>query len=134
VKPKKPTPKTPPKTPGQLVPQPKGGAIWQGAPANPVAGPGRPASVIRAAMRDTLSLDVLPRLHADWQAEKVSTQDYADFLAKHGLTVKEEGGFSQSQAVAFVRVYEAWLDRNLSADLAFRARSEIKAQLKAEGL
>lgn len=36
----------------ELVPQPHGGALWQGAPANPVAGPGRPPSALRAVARD----------------------------------------------------------------------------------
>lgn len=34
-----------------LVEQEHGGAIYQGAPKNPVAGPGRPPSKIRAALR-----------------------------------------------------------------------------------
>lgn len=47
---------------GPLVPQPHGGALWQGAPANPVAGPGRPPDTIRAAMRDLGATKGLPFL------------------------------------------------------------------------
>lgn len=35
-----------------MVAQPHGGAIWSGAPANPVAGTGRPPDEIRAKMRE----------------------------------------------------------------------------------
>ena len=37
--------------PEGLVPQEHGGAIYQGPPENPVAGPGRPPSAIRRALR-----------------------------------------------------------------------------------
>lgn len=37
---------------GVVVPQKHGGAIYQGAPKNPVAGTGRPPEAIRAAMRE----------------------------------------------------------------------------------
>lgn len=37
---------------GVVVAQKHGGAIWQGAPANPVAGTGRPPDAIRAKMRE----------------------------------------------------------------------------------
>jgi hypothetical protein len=57
-----------------------------------------------------------------------------DMLAKYGLGVKDEGALTPATVSAFVRVYEAWLDRNLAPDLAQRARSEIRAELKAEGL
>lgn len=35
-----------------VVPEHGRGKIWQGAPANPVAGPGRPPSKIKAALRE----------------------------------------------------------------------------------
>jgi len=41
------TEKSAQRTLGELVPQPHGGAIYQGPPANPVAGPGRPKNEIR---------------------------------------------------------------------------------------
>lgn len=36
---------------GKLVPGRNGGKIWRGAPKNPVPGPGRPPSKIRASLR-----------------------------------------------------------------------------------
>lgn len=47
---------------GELVPQKHGGAIHQGAPANPVAGTGRPPDAIRAAMRELGANKGLPFL------------------------------------------------------------------------
>lgn len=44
-----------PKAGGSLVRQPHGGAIHQGAPANPVAGSGRPPSAIREHLRGTFA-------------------------------------------------------------------------------
>lgn len=41
--------KRPAETPGPLVPQKHGGAIWQGTPATIVPGPGRPRDEVRAA-------------------------------------------------------------------------------------
>lgn len=38
-------------TDGELVPQPHGGAIYQGPPKNPVPGPGRPPSRVKEALR-----------------------------------------------------------------------------------
>lgn len=43
------------KTVGPIVRQPHGGAIYQGAPANPVAGTGRPPSELRARLRGTMA-------------------------------------------------------------------------------
>lgn len=53
--------KTGPKA-GAVVPQKHGGAIYQGAPKNPVAGTGRPPEVIRAAMRELGATKGLPFL------------------------------------------------------------------------
>lgn len=47
---------------GHLVPQKHGGAIHQGAPANPVAGTGRPPDALRAAMRELGATKGLPFL------------------------------------------------------------------------
>jgi hypothetical protein len=83
-------PKTQAKRQAVLVPQPNGGALWCGPPANPVAGPGRPASAIRAAMRDRLDSEVMAEMHKEWKARTISTEDYADFLGKYGLGIKNE--------------------------------------------
>lgn len=50
-----------PKTGGnagsELVPQEHGGSIYQGAPKNPVAGPGRPPDEFKHKMREMASRD-----------------------------------------------------------------------------
>lgn len=87
------TPKKRPKLKkvGQLVPQPNGrGAIWQGAPANPVAGPGRPANAVKRTMRDHLDMEVLAKLMDDWRRDGENTLDIANFLAKYSLGDKTE--------------------------------------------
>jgi len=61
---RKPATKKAGKKPGSnLVKQKHGGAIHQGAPAHPVAGPGRPPSVIRAALAQ--SFDVRRRIYEE---------------------------------------------------------------------
>lgn len=59
---KKPVKKAGPKAGTDLIPQPHGGRIWQGAPANPVAGPGRPPDAIRAQMRELGAAKGIPFL------------------------------------------------------------------------
>lgn len=73
-----------------LVPQPHGGKIWQGAPANPVAGTGRPPSEIRAAMRKTLDEEVLQDLTKKYVAKEIDALGFANFLAKYGMGEKTE--------------------------------------------
>ncbi len=70
---------------GGLVTQKHGGAIYQGPPANPVAGTGRPASAIRQALRNTLDKDVLDDLLKKYQGGDVDALGFANFLAKYGL-------------------------------------------------
>jgi hypothetical protein len=55
--------KTGAKTGTNLVAQPHGGAINQGAPAHPVAGTGRPPSAVRAVLREAYE-DRIPFLQA----------------------------------------------------------------------
>lgn len=87
---------------GKLVPQPNGrGAIWQGAPANPVAGPGRPPDALRAEMRGNLA-DILPGLLARYTAGELDHIRFADFLAKYGLGTKDELSVVSPDVVARV--------------------------------
>jgi hypothetical protein len=60
---KRSTKKTGRKAGTNLVVQPHGGAINQGAPANPVAGTGRPPSAVRAVLREAYE-DRIPFLRA----------------------------------------------------------------------
>jgi hypothetical protein len=104
---------------GALVAQPHGGRIWRGAPANPVAGPGRPSSeikkVLRAALEERIPLvleivdarvplrEKCPKCkHEPTPTEleaKPPTHDDRlrgfEFLAKHGL--ENENGIPSAE-------------------------------------
>lgn len=81
--------KTPAKT-VVMIPQPHGGALKSGGNPGNVGGTGRPPSAIRARMRQHLDSDVLKKVMAEFEAEKLPTLDVAEFLAKYGLgTMKE---------------------------------------------
>ena len=67
-----------------LKPQPNGGALWAGPPANPVAGPGRPPNALRAIMRGNLN-EVIPELHKRWVAKEIDALQYAEFLSKYAI-------------------------------------------------
>lgn len=73
-----------------MVVQSHGGQIWQGAPANPVAGTGRPPSAIRAIMRQHLDLEVLADVMAKYRTKELGTMEVAEYLAKYGLGEKTE--------------------------------------------
>lgn len=76
-----------------LVTQPKGGAIWQGAPANPVAGTGRPPDAIRARLRGSFEDRIaLLEQFADglMEAPHADRLRAIDMLAKYGFGVKDE--------------------------------------------
>lgn len=94
--------RTPPGT--LVVPEHGRGKIWQGAPANPVAGPGRPPNAMREAMRGRLDSVVLERWHREWEEGTVPTKDYAEFLAKYGLGVKDDE--SAMYASLFTKIRE----------------------------
>lgn len=62
-----------------LVPQPQGGAIYQGPAANPVAGPGRPPSEVKAASREAfhVRIPILENI-ADAKGPKGGTRKVKD--------------------------------------------------------
>lgn len=104
-------PKTPELTPESvtstgLVPQPHGGAIYQGAPAHPVAGPGRPRSVIRARMRRHLDEELIEATLADWRDNKLTSLEVAEFFAKYGLGTQSQA-LSPEQVEADVQAITA---------------------------
>lgn len=41
-------------------------------------------------MRERLDLEVLVQMHAEWKEGLLASKDYAEFLAKYGLGVKDE--------------------------------------------
>jgi hypothetical protein len=71
------------------TPKHGGGKLWMGAPANPVAGPGRPPNALRDAMRGDLD-KLLPDLWKRYEAKEIDALDLANFLAKYGLGTKDE--------------------------------------------
>ncbi len=72
---------------GKLITQPRGGALWRGAPRNIVPGPGRPPDRIRAIMRQSLD-EALPSVQGLLEDPDLSARDRVrvlEFLAKYGL-------------------------------------------------
>jgi hypothetical protein len=78
-----------PAVPTLKTPKHGGGKLWMGAPANPVAGPGRPPNALRDAMRGDLD-KLLPQLWAKYEAKEIDALELANFLAKYGLGTKDE--------------------------------------------
>ena len=77
------------------------GAIWQGAPANPVAGTGRPPNELRAKMRGQLGTvldeidDLMQKREACEECGRRFTDNdmvrLGDFLAKYGIGTAKAG-------------------------------------------
>ena len=86
--PKKPKRKAGEKTGSNLVRQPHGGAIHQGAPDRIVPGPGRPPSAVRAACREEFEkrIPVLCLIADDQDAPYEQRRLAVDSLGKHGLS------------------------------------------------
>lgn len=107
---KRPT-QTPKVKGGLVVPEHGRGKIWQGPAANPVAGPGRPADAIRAAMRGSLEsrLSVLEQIIDSAMHDPGDRIRAIDVLAKYGLGTKDELDIStHPDAQRFVKqVYDA---------------------------
>jgi len=73
-----------------LVPQKHGGAIYQGAPAHPVAGPGRPRDELRRMLRG-FAWEKFPDLMAKW--DKLTEDQQAKVLEialRYGLGTQTE--------------------------------------------
>ena len=94
-----------------LVEQPHGGKLWSKGPppGHAVAGPGRPPNAMREAMRTRLDSVVLERWHSEWSDGLVPTKDYAEFLAKYGLGVKDDQ--SATYEALFTKIRELTLEK-----------------------
>jgi hypothetical protein len=70
-----------------LVPQPRGGAIYQGPAANPVAGPGRPPSQVKAAARESFAvrIPVLEKIADSAKAKHTDRIRAVEVLGRMGL-------------------------------------------------
>lgn len=85
---KRPVKKAGPKAGTDLIAQPHGGRIYQGAPANPVAGTGRPPAEVKARALKAFDDAALPELER-LTTEAVKDSDRiaaASVLAKAGLS------------------------------------------------
>lgn len=110
---------------GELVPQPHGGAIWHGAPANPVAGPGRPPSVLRELAREAwcegipvLKDIVNGRIKAN-AGERVRAQAELSKVGQGGHVTVEDLRFRVKCQIAVIR-------EELEPELAERVLRRIR--------
>jgi hypothetical protein len=103
-----------------VVPEHGRGAIYQGAPANPVAGPGRPPDEFRRAMRELASSDAALRYLREClegehgPAAALKAQEYAAErgYGKAPATVVLEGGQPIQVQVTHVVVDAAGADQD----------------------
>lgn len=95
---------------GTLVPQKHGGTIWKGAPANPVAGPGRPPEAIRQAMRELGAAKGVPFL-SDVLDGKIAVSFVG--TCPH---CREESKPTTLDLVAIVEKVQASVDQRLKAN------------------
>jgi hypothetical protein len=86
--------KSPEKTPapGELVPQPHGGALKHGSTEGGPPGPGRPPSAIREQLRGSLveRIKILEAIADDPDSSASDRIKAIDMLAKYGLGTRQE--------------------------------------------
>lgn len=129
-------PKSPAKRPeaastvSVLVPQPHGGALWSGAPANPVPGTGRPPNALRALMRGNLD-EVIPKLHERWLNDEIDALQYAEFLSKYAIGPLK--GVSDAELDAFAKQVAEIVFQECGPELFERVSARLaEARAQAE--
>lgn len=106
-----------------VVPEHGKGKIWQGAPANPVAGPGRPPSRIKAALRKSFDerIPALQEIADDADGEIRDRLKALDMMAKYSdldlnvdIELVEKLGAVVAAEIqdeeAMQRIKEQWLE------------------------
>lgn len=87
-----------------LVPQPQGGAIYQGPAANPVAGPGRPPSEVKARSRESFHARIPILEHiADAKGPKGGARKVKDADRIRAVEVLGRMGLASSIAMEDVK-------------------------------
>lgn len=100
----------------QPTPHPvaRGGWLWAGPPANPVAGPGRPREHIRATLRQHLDETMLTAVLEEWRAGKTTALQVAEFLGRYGLGTQTETVTPEDVAQTAQRMLAVLVDELVS--------------------
>ena len=112
---------------GEMVTPSHGkGMIWRGAPANPVAGTGRPPSAIREQLRGSFveRIGTLEKIADSGDFEPSDRIRAIDLLAKYGLGTTKEVSVEQvrEKVAATVRV----IQRCVPADQLVGVLAELR--------